>query len=46
MLMRFTGMAIGHMTHSNGPTPTVGVSSEALGEGKYSSNQLAFINST
>ncbi|EUC67761.1 hypothetical protein RSOL_547090, partial [Rhizoctonia solani AG-3 Rhs1AP] len=31
MLMRFIGMAIGHMTHSNAPKATVGVSAEALG---------------
>ncbi|KAG8707990.1 hypothetical protein FRC08_000170 [Ceratobasidium sp. 394] len=33
LLMRFTGMAIGHMTHANAPAITIGVTAETLGTG-------------
>ncbi|KAG9090779.1 hypothetical protein FRC06_000886, partial [Ceratobasidium sp. 370] len=33
LLMRFTGMAIGHMTHANAPAITIGVPAETLGTG-------------
>ncbi|KAG8699804.1 hypothetical protein FRC08_005094 [Ceratobasidium sp. 394] len=33
LLMRFTGMAIGHMTHADAPEITIGVTAETLGTG-------------
>ncbi|KAG9110206.1 hypothetical protein FRC07_008220, partial [Ceratobasidium sp. 392] len=45
MLMRFSGMAIGHMTHSVSPVTTAGVPSESLTAG-YEYNEAEDLSST